>query len=161
MTVTPMPQTQARVTVAEFARYEDAERAVDHLSDQRFPVEQLTIIGCELHLIEQVTGRLSWGRAALMGLGSGAWFGLFVGLLFAVFAESASGGLALILGGAGFGAMFGTVFALIAYALTGGRHDYLSRSAIVPARFELLADAAVADRARATLPGTSWTGSQG
>jgi hypothetical protein len=54
-------------TVAIYDRYEDAERAVDYLSDHGFPVENAQIVGSDLHLVEQVTGRVTTGRAALAG----------------------------------------------------------------------------------------------
>ena len=36
-------------------------------------------------LVERVIGRLTWGRVLLSGAASGAWFGLFVGLLLSLF----------------------------------------------------------------------------
>lgn len=144
-------RTNSQVMVAEYQRYEDAERAVDHLSDRRYPVEHLTVVGCDLRVIETVIARLSWGRAALGGVGTGAWIGLFVGLLLAIWADSTSSAFAVIAGSTAYGAIFGALFGLGAYALTGGRHDYLSRSQIVPRRYELLADADHAERARTIL----------
>ena len=44
--------TQARRTVASFSSYRDAERAVDSLSDRRFPVERVAIVGRDLRLVE-------------------------------------------------------------------------------------------------------------
>ena len=66
--------------LASYPRYTDAQTAVDRLSDARFPVERTSIVGRDLRLVETVTGRLNWGRAALSGLATGAWFGLLVGL---------------------------------------------------------------------------------
>ena len=71
--------------VASYPTYEQAQRAVDHLSDSGFPVEQSAIVGSDLRLVEQVVGRLTKTRATLMGAASGAWFGLFVGLLVTLF----------------------------------------------------------------------------
>lgn len=130
-----------RVSIGSFDDYADAERAVDFLSDQRFPVENLTIVGRDLQMVEQVIGRLTWGRAALAGLGAGAWFGLLVGLLFAIFAQTTSGGATVLLGGLIWGAAFGAIFGAVGYGLTGGRRDFVSRSAVVPTRYELLVSA--------------------
>jgi hypothetical protein len=74
----------ARVTVATYPDYRSAQRAVDFLSDRRFPVERTAIVGTDLRMVEQVTGRMTVLRAALAGLGAGAWFGLLIGLLFAL-----------------------------------------------------------------------------
>lgn len=130
-----------QVSIGTFDDYRDAERAVDHLSDRKFPVENLTIVGRDLQMVERVVGRLNWGRAALAGLGTGAWFGLLVGLLFAIFAETASGGATLLVGGLIWGAAFGAIFGAVAYGLTGGRRDFVSRSGVVPTRYELLVSA--------------------
>src|ERR1700709_189392 len=74
------------VQVGSYGDYQQAQRAVDFLSDEKFPVENVTIIGSDLRQVERVTGRLSWGRAIGAGAASGAWFGLFVGLLLGIFA---------------------------------------------------------------------------
>ena len=65
--------------------YEQAQAAVDYLSDEKFPVENVTIIGTDLRMIEKVTGRLTLGRAIAAGAAGGAWWGLFVGLLLGIF----------------------------------------------------------------------------
>src|SRR3954470_17843387 len=70
-----------------FDRYEDAQRAVDYLSDEEFPVENCMIVGTELKQVERVTGRLTTRRVALGGLLSGAWLGLFVGLILSLFGD--------------------------------------------------------------------------
>ena len=44
---------------------------VDRLSDDGFPVEHVRIVGTGLHSVEQVTGRLTKGRAALGGAAAG------------------------------------------------------------------------------------------
>ncbi len=67
--------------VGSYATYEEAQRAVDHLADADFPVRDVTIVGVDLMLVERVIGRLTWGRVLASGAASGAWFGLFVGLL--------------------------------------------------------------------------------
>ena len=53
------PAFAAWNTVARFDDYEAAQRAVDQLSDDGFPVETLDIVGSDLHLVERVTGRLT------------------------------------------------------------------------------------------------------
>ena len=74
-----------RKVVASYTTYGEAQRAVDHLSDSSFPVEQTSIIGRDLSLVEQVTGRMTKTRAAAMGAVAGAWFGLFIGLFVGMF----------------------------------------------------------------------------
>src|SRR5262245_23838373 len=92
--------------VGSYAKYEAAQRAVDHLADSDFPVRDVTIVGVDLMLVERVIGRLTWGRVLMSGAASGAWFGLFVGLLLSFFSSSGTG-LAPILLGLASGIVFG------------------------------------------------------
>ena len=55
------------VTVATYPDYAAAQKAVDYLSDNQFPVEHTAIVGSNLRLVENVLGRLTTGRAALAG----------------------------------------------------------------------------------------------
>ncbi len=75
--------------VGTYDTYVEAQRAVDFLSDKQFPVENVSIVGSDLKMVENVSGRLTRGRAALAGAASGAWFGLFVGVLLSLFADRA------------------------------------------------------------------------
>ena len=79
------PVSSAWNTVARFDEYEAAQRAVDRLSDDGFPVDKLDIAGSDLRLIERVTGRLTRSRAAAAGAVSGLWVGLLIGALLALF----------------------------------------------------------------------------
>src|ERR687896_2088317 len=73
------PDRWARRTVAAYDNYEQAERAVDRLSDLHFPVERVAIIGQDLQTVEQVTGRMNYPRAAWRGALSGAIPGALIG----------------------------------------------------------------------------------
>lgn len=148
----PAPLTPTRVALASYEDYLGAQRAVDHLSDQRFPVEKVQIVGSDLRMVEQVVGRQSWGSAALRGVATGAWIGLFVGLLLSIVVPGISLASAMLWGLLN-GAIFGLVFGLVSYALTGGRRDFVSRSAILPSRYEVLVESDEAERARAVLAG--------
>ena len=81
----PAVTSRTTATLREFGSYEEAQQLVDRLSDAGFPVEQVRIVGTGLRSVEQVTGRLTKGRAAAGGALTGAGFGLLIGLLFAVF----------------------------------------------------------------------------
>lgn len=123
--------------IAAYDTYLEAQRAVDFLSDQQFPVERVTIVGSDLRMVERVTGRLNYPRVALAGAASGAWFGLFVGLLLSLFAQQGSL-LALVVPALLIGAGFGMLFGVISYAFTGGRRDFTSSSQIVASSYQLL-----------------------
>jgi hypothetical protein len=122
-------------TIAQFATYLEAQKAVDYLSDHHFPVQAVTIVGVDLKMVERVTGRLTYSRAAMAGFISGAWFGLMVGLLISIFgsADGFSVPAAIIVGGA-----FGLLFGVISYAFTGGRRDFTSTSQIVAGEYRVL-----------------------
>lgn len=126
-------------SLAIYDTYDEAQRAVDHLSDKQFPVENLMIVGTDLKRIERVTGRLSWGRVALAGAVTGLWFGVFVGLVFALWVEG-GGVLGILMSTALFGALFGVVWALVGYAATRGRRDFSSVTAVVATRYEVLVE---------------------
>jgi hypothetical protein len=131
--------------IARYDTYLDAQRAVDFLSDNRFPVENVTIVGTDLRMVERVTGRLSYGRVSVAGALSGAWFGLFVGLLLSLFGGGpAFSVLAAVIIGAGFGILFG----VISYTATGGRRDFTSTSQIVASEYQVLC---MAEHANAAL----------
>lgn len=138
------------MSLGVFDRYEDAQAAVDFLSDRDFPVENCMIVGTELRQVERVTGRLTAGRVALGGLLSGAWMGLFVGLIFALFAGAGDAFLTVVWCVL-FGAGFGLVWVLIGYLLTQGRRDFTSVSQVVATRYEVLTEHKLAHQARELL----------
>ena len=110
--------------VASYGDYQQAQRAVDHLSDAGFAVNHLRIVGHGLRSVEVVAGRLTKGRAALTGAASGAWLGLMFGLLLSLF--SVGFWLGAILAGLVLGAIWGGVLGFVAHAATGGRRDFTS-----------------------------------
>lgn len=136
-------------TVASYDDYALAQRAVDQLSDDGFPVEHLDIVGSDLRLVERVTGRLTKARAAAAGAAGGAWFGVLIGLLLAVF--TAGPWLGLLLVGALIGAGWGAVFGYLSHAATRGARDFASARTLVAARYDLLARDGFADAARSGL----------
>jgi len=141
-------------SLAVYDDYAAAQKAVDFLSDNEFPVQNLMIVGTDLKRIERITGRLTWGRVAVGGILSGVWLGLFVGLIFSFFVDEDV--LAMILSTVLLGAVFGLVWALIGYAFTRGQRDFSSVSQVVATKYEVLVEHKVAADAReilATLPG--------
>jgi hypothetical protein len=138
--------------IATYDTYVEAQRAVDFLADEQFAVENISIVGSDLKMVERVTGRLTRGRAAIAGAASGAWFGLFVGVLLSLFAtKSGTSGFALIILALIYGAAFGAIFGFVGHALSGGKRDFTSRSKIVSSRYEIVVVWAQADKAREVL----------
>ena len=139
----------ARRTIACFDRYEDAQALVDHLSDNGFPVERLSIVGRDLRLVERVTGRLNATRAALGGAGSGAAFAALFGLLFGLwFSPDGVSLLATVLYWLVVGAAFGALLGVLGYSATGGQRDFTSVAGVQASHFEVVADEEVAGEAQ-------------
>ena len=119
--------------------YADAQRAVDYLSDEGFPVQNVLIVGTDLKQVERVTGRLTTPRVLTAGAASGAWLGLLVGLLLGIFVKGGAY-FATVLTGVMLGVLFGAVWALIGYAATRGQRDFSSISKVIPGRYEVLTE---------------------
>jgi hypothetical protein len=141
------PISAAWNTVARFDDYESAQRAVDRLSDDGFPVEKLDIAGSGLRLVERVTGRLTTTRAAAAGALSGLWIGLLFGILLGLFTSGHSF-LAVAATGAALGAGWGAVFGYVAHARTRGQRDFSSVRQLVATHYDLIAREGTAERAR-------------
>jgi len=139
----------ARQVIATFDNYADAERAVDYLSDQRFPVGKVAIVGRDLEFVEQVTGRMNWGWAALRGAGCGAMVGALIGWVFGAFSwiQPLIAMLVLALYGLLFGAVIGALMGSLLYAMQGGRRDFHSVSGLRTKYYDVVADVELADRA--------------
>ncbi|MGK2348962.1 general stress protein [Actinomyces sp. W5033] len=153
------PVTRARTMpqgeeVASFATYPQAQAAVDSLSDAGFPVQYLAIVGTDLRQVENITGRMSWGRAVASGAASGLWLGVLVGAMLSFFGNAPAGGvgflMALLLG-----VVWGVLFQVVGYALTRGRRDFTSTSSVIASRYSIIAShqAAQAAQALAQAPG--------
>jgi hypothetical protein len=142
-----------RVVVRECSSYEEAQRAVDFLSDKEIEVSGIQIVGTGLRLVETVTGRMSYGRAAGAGMVTGAWFGLLIGMLLGLFAnpDQDPSWTTLLLLGVLWGAMFGIVYGLIVHAATRGRRDFSSRSKMEASQYEVTCPVPVAGKVRQTL----------
>lgn len=141
-------------SLAVYDDYAAAQRTVDFLSDEEFPVENCMIVGTDLKRIEKITGRLTTGRVAIGGAASGAWLGLFIGVLFTLFDDGNA--FARIVGTMAFGAFFGLVWAMLGYSMTRGQRDFQSITQVVATRYEVLVEHKVAAQARellAKLPG--------
>jgi hypothetical protein len=132
--------------LAEYTTYGEAQTLVDRLSDAEFPVQYVWIIGDGLHTVEQVTGRPK-RRSSAYGAAVGAWFGLLVGLLFALFATG-FGVAAVLLGSLAIGTVWGAVFSLVMQWSTGGQSDFSSVNQILAARYTVAVDVGRVGEAR-------------
>jgi hypothetical protein len=135
--------------IGSYDTYQAAQRAVDHLADNNFPVQGVTIVGVEPMLVERVDGRLTWSRVLGAGAASGAWLGLFIGLLLSLFTTGA--GPLPILVGLVSGVGFGLASVALKYGATKGQRDFVSHSQLVARRYDVLSQPRTAERGRGML----------
>ena len=148
--------SDSRSAVSSATNYQDAERAVDWLSDHNFPVEHVSIVGTGLRYVEQVSGRMTTGKAALQGVGYGALMGLIFGLIFSLlFTTDDATVLGLVSFSIVFGILFGGLVGAISQYWTDGRRDFTSTSDTRADHYEVQVDdgyAGEAQRVLATMP---------
>ena len=133
-----------------FDTYADAQKAVDHLADNNFPVGNLAIVGTDLRLVERVTGRRTWGTV----LGQGVMSGLSTGFIVAIFmmllfpTQNILGQLltALVIG-----VVIGLLFAVLGYVLSRGKRDFTSVTQTIATKYEILCEHKVVAQARELL----------
>ena len=131
--------------IGSYSTYAEAQRAVDHLSDEQFPVQQVTIVGVDLMQVERVTGRLSWPKVLGGGVLTGAWLGVFIGLVLGFFSPNPWSAL---LTGVVAGVFFGLITSAIPYAMARGTRDFSSTMQLVAGRYDVLCDPESAERGR-------------
>lgn len=137
-------------SVGIYQTYADAQKAVDFLSDEKFPVQNLAIVGTDLKSVERVLGRKSWLTVIGQGVQSGVSTGLLVALLLLILGPEGSV-LVLLLSALTIGIALGVGFAAAAYALSRGRRDFTSVTQTVATRYEVLCEHKIAAQAREML----------
>jgi hypothetical protein len=133
--------------IGSYDTYEEAHKALEYLADKDFQVQDVTVVGVDLMLVERVVGRLTWSKVLGSGAVSGAWFGLFVGLLLGLFSTQSTS-LVPILVGLVTGTLFGLVFAAVGYASTRGNRQIASSSQLVAGRYDVLCQPRSAEQGR-------------
>jgi hypothetical protein len=137
-------------SLGTFEKYEDAQKAVDYLADQKFAVENLAIVGTDLKLVERVTGRKHWGTVLRQSVMTGISTGLLVGILLALFSPQAQFlqmlAVALVIA-----IVLNLLFGALTYALSGGKRDFNSIRTTIPNRYEILCEHKVVAKARELL----------
>jgi len=131
--------------VGSYPTYAEAQKAIDYLSDNQFPVQHMTIVGVDLMQVERVTGRLSWGKVLIGGVLSGAWLGVFIGLLLGILTNHLGQSLIAAIPA---GIMFGLITSAVPYAMSKGTRDFSSTMQLVAGRYDVLCDPQSAERAR-------------
>ena len=144
-----LPSIPKGEVLGTYETYPEAQQIVDKLAHADFDVSQLAIIGSDLKTVERVTGKLTYGRAAAGGAATGAWFGLFGGVLLFLVSSSPNPGYALaaIVIGAGFGMLFGVV----TYTINRRRRDFTSTHQVIASSYQVIIPAGQVVRAQELL----------
>ncbi len=139
------------MSLGVYDQYVKAQRAVDYLADEGFPVQKMEIVGTELRSIERVTGRVTRGKIAAAGALSGLWIGLFVGIAFSLF--STQNQIGFLLTTPLLGALFGLAWSQLGYSTVTrhGTRDFASVNQIVATKYEVRVEHTHAARARELL----------
>lgn len=137
-------------SVGIYQTYAEAQKAVDYLSDEKFAVQNLAIVGTDLKSVERVLGPKNWGTVISQGATSGISTGLLVGLVVLIFAKPGSI-LLLLLVALAIGIGLGIVFNAIGYAMSHGKRDFTSVTQTVATKYEVLCEHKMAAQARETL----------
>lgn len=131
--------------------YPEAQSVVDRLAKADFDVKQLSILGNDLKTVERVTGKLSYGRGALAGAASGAWLGLFIGLVFTIFTPPTPQTLGFIGAALLIGAGFGMIFGIVSYAINRRRRDFTSTHQVIASNYQIIIDPQLTAKAQDVL----------
>jgi len=134
-----------------FDTYREAQELVDRLGRTDFDVSKVSIVGNDLKSVERVTGRLSYGKAALSGAANGAFIGLFFALLLSLFNPDLGGSLRLIAAVFLVTAGVGVIIGLISYAFTRRRRDFSSTQQVLASNYQVIVPSELAVRAQLAL----------
>jgi hypothetical protein len=139
-------------SVGIYNSYEEAQKAVDYLADQKFEVQNLAIVGTDLKSVERVLGRRNWGTVITQGMQSGISTGLLVALVMLIFTRPQSF-LVLLVVALAIGIALGIGFSAAGYAMSRGKRDFTSVTQTVATKYEVLCVHKVAVQAREMLQG--------
>lgn len=132
-----------------YESYPEAQRVVDRLAKADFPVAKLAIVGNGLTSVEIVTRKRSWNRAAMSGILSGAWLGIFMGLLLSFISPTFS--WQLFAAAVFIGAALGLFLQLIGYAVSRRSRDFESVSQVIAANYQIVLEPGQLARAQDAL----------
>ncbi|MBF4620333.1 general stress protein [Clavibacter sp. VKM Ac-2542] len=144
-----MPKLPKGEPVATYETYDEAQKAVVTLAEADFPVTQVSIVGNELTSVERVTGKLTSARAAVAGAASGAWLGLFLGLVTFLFSPVPN--ISFVVGAVIIGVGFGAIYGIVSYSITRRRRDFTSVMQVTATSYSVVVEPDSMHRARNVL----------
>ena len=126
-------------TLATFDAYANAQKLINSLVSDGVPFRSLSIVGTDVNLVERVTGKIGYGRAALSSAMSGSWLGVLAGLVFVI--VSPTDVITPIVAGGIIGAGIGMVVGMVLFTLAGSnRRSYRSMQHIIAKSYRVVVE---------------------
>ena len=126
-------------TLATFPGYLEAQELVNSLVTQGVPAQALSIVGADVTLVERVTGKIGYGRAAVSSAMSGSWLGILAGLVFVII--SPSDFITPIVGGLFIGAGVGMVTGMVIFTFSKGpKRLYRSMQQVIAQSYRVVVE---------------------
>jgi len=146
--------------LGSYSSYTDAQNVINQLAKAEFDVKNIAIVGRDLTTVEVVTARLSYGRAALSGASTGAWLGLFFGLISTIISPITTQQVGIFFAAILTGAGIGMIFGVVNYSIMRKRRDYAATSQLIAERYDVIISPEQAAKAHGVL-GTTAPGTYG
>ncbi|MBG6054734.1 putative transporter YbjL [Salinibacterium sp. CAN_S4] len=146
-----LPSVPKGDVLGTYDTYLEAQSVVDRLSKADFEVAKLSIVGNDLKTVERVTGKQTYGRAALAGAASGAWLGLFLGLILTLFTPPSTQTFGIVGAALLMGAGFGMIFSIVTYTISRRRRDFTSTHQVLASNYQIIIDPALTAKAQQAL----------
>lgn len=126
-------------TLATFPGYPEAQELVNSLVTKGVPAQALSIVGADVSLVERVTGKIGYGRAALSSAMSGSWLGVLAGLVVVI--VSPTDVITPIVGGLFVGAGVGMVVGMAIFTFSPGpRRLYRSMQQVIAQSYRVVVE---------------------
>jgi len=138
-------------TIATLETYPEAQALVDRLAKADFDVSTTSIVGSDLKTVERVTGKLSYGKAALTGAANGAFMGLIFAVLLSLFTPDPTSAFRLMAAAVLATTGLGMILSLISYAVVRRRRDFSSTRQVIASSYQVIVPPERAAAARLAL----------
>jgi len=126
-------------TLASFEVYPDAQELIHTLVAHGVPPRSLSILGSDVTMVERVSGKIGYGRAALSAAMSGSWLGLLGGITFVILSPDDL--VTPILAGLLIGAGLGMVTGMVLFSLgRGPKRRYRSTQQVIAKTYRVVVD---------------------
>lgn len=122
--------------VATARSHEEAFQMVERLEEAGYPLSNIAIVGSNLRSVEQIRGRESALFAFGSGSMTGAWFGLFLGLMMSFSVPDGYRGTVIPVAFLAMALMGGSI-RMIRYSLSANKRALRTRTYMIPTTYEI------------------------